>query len=54
MSFVALSLKCAELAKHGDAVIALGGGALLTNRLGRRYSKTASLYVWRADVDFCS
>jgi 3-dehydroquinate synthase len=42
---------CAELAKHGDAVIALGGGALVNEHTRATLQKNGLVICLRADVD---
>jgi len=42
---------CAELAKHGDAVIALGGGALVNEQTRAMLQQNGVILCLRADVD---
>lgn len=42
---------CAELAKHGDAVIALGGGALVNDHTRATLERDGLIICLRADVD---
>ena len=42
---------CAELARHGDAVIALGGGALVNEQTRATLERDGLIVCLRADVD---
>ena len=42
---------CAELARHGDAVIALGGGALVNEQTRATLQQNGIVFCLRADVD---
>ncbi|MBI5712545.1 MAG: bifunctional shikimate kinase/3-dehydroquinate synthase [Chloroflexi bacterium] len=45
---------CAELAKHGDAVIALGGGALVNEQTRAIFQQNGLIICLRADVETLS
>ncbi|MBI5080391.1 MAG: shikimate kinase, partial [Chloroflexi bacterium] len=45
---------CAELAKHGDAVIALGGGALVNEQTRATVQQNGLVICLRADVETLS